>query len=153
MKSLILLSLIGFFSHKHHVGQVELVWENNNLEIELELTAADVLGFEGPLDSAERIEKWKSEKAFLEKVDSWLRISNMKDCTQTSLSVEYDVEKGEKHTNVELEVNYTCPSQPSEVSFQLFERYSDLHNLEVRKVVNRKSGKQKLSAKKSSLTL
>lgn len=133
--------------HTHGQGQALVAQEANQWVIELNLPAADILGFEHAPETEQQKQAIKELKKAVQDSGSFIALPSH--CLRVSVNLEIPSDgehehgdnphkhdhdhhdSGETHGNVEILLEYRCQSSINSMSFPVLTNYSSLTSLSV----------------------
>ena len=147
---------LSFSQHQHGIGEFFFTMEDNTIEIEIRVPAADALGFEYQPKTQEE-KKQLSEKLKLFKITSmWLKFSEEANCKVITASSRLDSDKEEnedhhghdhghhhKETHFEIVGNYqfkcSDSKQLNRLSILIFDYLPNLSKINFTLVANQQT--------------
>ncbi|MEM7111205.1 MAG: DUF2796 domain-containing protein [Chloroflexota bacterium] len=146
-------------AHEHGVAFLTIAWSGNELAIDLETPAFNVLGFEYAPTSEEEKALLAESVAVLE-AGALLQLSPGADCTVTSAAVETElgekVAEGETHSDIDVAYTVQCQN-PDNLEIldasDLFARFPNFAELDVQWVSDTQQSATELTAANSIVSL
>jgi hypothetical protein len=156
--------------HVHGVGTLQLVLEGNQLHVELNLPAMDVVGFEHAPKTAEQRDAVTQAVALLQDSSHVIKPPPAAGCTTVPGRVEsallgdqqghdhdhdHDHADGEIHANFDVTYRFDCrrPEALSPLKVTLFQHLPRLEKLDVQSVTSGGQQSQPLTPEQDSITL
>lgn len=124
-------------AHTHGKATMDISIEKNEIEVDLDIPGADLVGFEGKAKTQEQKDNLKSVTNLLTKDYALLTIPESAGCVVTKRKLESDHDDhGKDHTSYEYEVKYKCKntSKVTEFDFNLFRDIQSLSEVAVQVV-------------------
>jgi hypothetical protein len=151
-------------AHLHGTAQLTLALEGNNLEINLESPAANIVGFEHKASSEKHTKVIQRAKANLEA--SGLFLFSGSDCSlkQVKIDMSSVIEQDKQHsdhhdhdTHSEISANYSYECSKGEkletISVNLMSRFPSVETLEVMWLTSRQQGATKLKSQSNLIRI
>ena len=135
----ILLLALSCGAHVHGEGSIKIAQEGKDLEVEMELPAADLLGFEHKPKNEEQHAKVKDVMEKLK--DSHLFITFNADAACKLVKWDLKKEMADKeHMDLEIEYDFICenPESIHLIEFKGFAVYPKLSKMKVQAILNDK---------------
>lgn len=141
-------------AHAHGVAKLDISIENNEIEANLEIPGADLVGFEGAPKTAKQKEDLKRMTDLMTKEYSLLMLDEAADCKVTQRKLETD-NHDKTHTEYDYEINYKCKdaSKVKVIDVNIFRDIETVNEITVQLVTQRSQKQVKLTRTSSKIEL
>ena len=153
-------------AHEHGSGKLNLVTENNNLIIEIEAPANDIVGFEHKPKTKSQKEKINSAVNILKEVKSNIELPKVAKCKLTKdAKIESEIikkehkEKGhhdhEKHSEFHITYQFTCANieKLNSVNVLSFKNFKEMKKLKANGITQNGQFSQVLNKNSQTFSL
>ncbi len=153
----------GLGAHVHGLSQLNLIYQEGVLEIELDSPAANLLGFEHRPRSEAEQERLRQVEAQLKQADDLFQFTPEKACTlqgvevtsallQTDHGHDHADEQADEHADFRVLYRFACP-QLKQLALGLFRVFPAIRQIQVQMVVEGRQQSLKRSAEDNHIPL
>jgi len=152
-------------AHVHGIAALNLALEGQEVHVELDSPAANIVGFEHAPSSGADQAALDQAVALLKNGDRLFRFNEGADCRMESVKVTSELlekdhgehehdrhehkheHEGETHSDIEATYHFECEAagKLTQLSVELFEAFAGMHRLEVQYVIESKQGAAELT--------
>jgi hypothetical protein len=149
-------------AHVHGVAALNLALEGNEVQIEFDSPAANIVGFEHAPSSPDDHAALDKAVATLEDGDTLFRFNADAGCRMETATVTSDMldgnhaehdghahDESETHSDIEAAYHFECdaPDKLTRLTIEVFEAFPGMEEIKVQYVIERKQGAAALTAK------